>query len=308
MNSGVEAVRSFNRFYTRRIGVLREGLLSSPYSLTEARLLFELAHRDKPPASELGKDLGLDAGYLSRVLGSLENRGLLRKARSKEDGRQSLLSLTTKGRAAFAQLNGRSQDETAAMLGELPGPDRRSLIDAMGAIERILGGRRDERVSYILRPHQPGDMGWVIQRHGELYAREYGWDQTFEALVAQIAAKFVLEFDPRRERCWIAERQGERVGSAFLVKQSDYIAKLRLLLVTPEARGLGIGRRLVEECLRFAQQTGYRKIMLWTNDILTAARHIYEQAGFRLVEEDRHHSFGYDLVGQTWELELTPPA
>jgi DNA-binding MarR family transcriptional regulator/GNAT superfamily N-acetyltransferase len=302
----VEAVRHFNRFYTRRIGVLQEGLLKSPFSLAEARVLYELAHRESPAASELARDLGIDAGYLSRILKSFEKLALVRRTRSKSDGRQSNLSLTAKGRRTFATLDAQSSEEVHAMTAKLTRASRGQLAGAMQTIERLLGG--DETASpavpYVLRPHQPGDMGWVAHRHGVLYAQEYGWDESFEALVAEIAAKFIRKFDPQRERCWMAERAGVIVGSVFLVKRSKSVAQVRLLLVEPDARGLGIGRRLVEECIRFARQKGYRKIMLWTNDVLTAARKIYEQAGFQLVEESRHHSFGKDLMGQNWEFHL----
>jgi DNA-binding MarR family transcriptional regulator/GNAT superfamily N-acetyltransferase len=279
-------------------------LLASPFSLTEARLLYELAHRDGLTAAQLARELGLDPGYLSRVLGDFAKRGLIERLPSPSDGRQSLLALTEAGRIAFAPLDARSRDEIGALLDGMAPPVRRRLIAAMVEIERVLGGPPPVREPYLLRPHQPGDIGWVTHRHGVLYAEEYGWDESFEALVAEIAAKFVTEFDTRRERCWIAERDGAIVGSVFLVKQSDDVAKLRLLLVEPAARGLGIGKRLVEECIRFARQVGYRKITLWTNDILVAARRIYQGAGFVLVAEERHHSFGHDLVGQNWELGL----
>ena len=300
----VHTVRRFNRFYTKQIGVLQEGLLQSPFSLTEVRVLYELAHRDKLTASELGKELGLDTGYLSRILRRFAKQGLVAKNPSELDGRQYHLSLTEQGRAAFAPLNQRSHDEVAAMLRGLSPADQIRLVKAMGTVEALLGGRRDSSEPYLLRPHQPGDMGWVIHRQAVLYAQEYGWDESFEALVAEIAATFIRDFDPKRERCWIAERDGEIVGSVFLVKQSDEVAKLRLLYVEPQARGLGIGRRLVSECIRFARQKGYRRITLWTNDVLHAARRIYQDAGFRLVQEERHRSFGHDLVGQNWDLDL----
>jgi DNA-binding MarR family transcriptional regulator/N-acetylglutamate synthase-like GNAT family acetyltransferase len=300
----VATMRRFNRFYTQRIGVLQEGLHASPFSLTEARLLYELAHRDGLTAAQLARELGLDPGYLSRVLGEFAKRGLIERLPSPSDGRQSLLALTEAGRVAFAPLDARSRDEIGGLLAGMAPPARRRLIAAMVEIERLLGGAPPTREPYLLRPHQPGDIGWVTHRHGVLYAEEYGWDESFEALVAEIAAKFVTAFDARRERCWIAERDGAIVGSVFLVKQSDDVAKLRLLLVEPAARGLGIGKRLVEECIRFARQVGYRKITLWTNDILVAARHIYQGAGFVLVAEERHHSFGHDLVGQNWDLAL----
>ncbi len=300
----VQAVRRFNRFYTKQIGVLHEGLLGSPFSLTEVRVLYELAHREKPTATVLGKELGLDPGYLSRILRGFEESGIIEKRPSETDGRQSLLSLTAKGRETFAPLNARSHDEVAAMLSKLSATDQSRLIEAMRTIETLLGVQPEPRTPYLLRPHQPGDMGWVVHRHGVLYSQEYGWDETFEALVAEIVAKFIKGFDPKREHCWIAERDGEIVGSVFLVKQSKEVAKLRLLLVEPKARGLGIGSRLVHECIRFARQVGYGKMTLWTNDVLIAARRIYEGAGFRLVHEERHHSFGHDLVGETWELNL----
>jgi len=300
----VDAVRSFNRFYTKQIGVLREGLLGSAYSLTEVRVLYELAHRSQPTASELVKELGLDAGYLSRILRNFERRGLVAKARSRADGRQSLLWLTARGSKAFAPLNARSHDEVAAMLARLSATEQGRLIDAMRTIQALLGGRAEPKVPYVLRSHRPGDMGWIIHRHGALYAQEYGWDETFEALVAEIAATFIRSFDPKRERCWIAEREGEIVGSVFLVQKSKTVGQLRLMYVEPNARGLGIGSRLVEECLRFARQVGYRKVVLWTNSVLLAARHIYEKVGFRLIHSEPHRSFGRDLVGETWELTL----
>jgi DNA-binding MarR family transcriptional regulator/GNAT superfamily N-acetyltransferase len=300
----VDAVRRFNRFYTKQIGVLHEGLLGSPFSLTEVRVLYELAHREKPTASELGRELGLDPGYLSRILRGFKKRSLVDRALSETDRRQSHLSLTARGRKTFAPLNARSGDEVASMLSKLSAVDQSRLIKAMHTIEGLLGQPAEPKVPYLLRPHQSGDMGWVVHRHGVLYAQEYGWNEQFEALVAEIVAKFIKEFDPKRERCWIAEREGEIVGSVFLVMKSARVAKLRLMYVEPKARGLGIGSRLVEECVRFARQVGYRKITLWTNSVLVAARHIYQKAGFRLVHEESHHSFGHDLVGETWELDL----
>jgi DNA-binding MarR family transcriptional regulator/N-acetylglutamate synthase-like GNAT family acetyltransferase len=300
----VAAVRCFNRRYTSRIGALRAGLLDSPFSLAEARLLYELAHRERPAAAELARDLGLDAGYLSRLLRGLERRRLISRERSKSDARQSLLSLTAAGRRMFATLDARSNAEVRALVGKLSDAGQRRLVEAMRDVERLLGAAPEPRVPYVLRPHRPGDMGWVVHRHAALYAREYRWDERFEALVATIVAKFIDNFDPRRERCWIAEREGEIVGSVFLVSKSPTIAQLRMLYVEPAARGLGIGKRLVDECERFAREKGYRKIVLWTNSILHAARHIYEAAGYRLVAEEPHHSFGHRLVGQTWELKL----
>jgi DNA-binding MarR family transcriptional regulator/GNAT superfamily N-acetyltransferase len=301
----VEVVRKFNRFYTQQIGALHEGLLESPFSLTEVRVLYELANRQQPTAADLSKDLALDAGYLSRILRNFEKRGLIKRTQSRSDGRQSLLTLTALGHRTFAPLNARSHDDVAAMLKGLSSSGQNRLIEAMRSIERLLNASpENSRVPYILRPHQPGDIGWIVHRHGVLYGEEYGWDERFEALVAQVAASFIENFDPKRERCWIAEWDGDIVGSVMLVKKSKTVAKLRLLLVEPTARGLGIGKRLVEECVRFARQAGYRKITLWTQSILGAARHIYKEAGFELVHEEPHHSFGHDLVSETWEMKL----
>jgi DNA-binding MarR family transcriptional regulator/N-acetylglutamate synthase-like GNAT family acetyltransferase len=304
LETRIDAVRRFNRFFTRRIGVLREGLLHTPYSLTEARILFELAHRDDLAASDLSRELGLDPGYLSRILARLEQQGLIAKVRSETDARRRLLSLTPGGEDAFALLDDRSREEVAEMLGELPEGDQRRLLEAMQTIEGVLAQGFKFSEPFFLRTHEPGDMGWVVHRHGVLYAREYGWDERFEALVARIVADFINNLDPVRERCWIAEMGGENVGCVFVVKASEGVAKLRLLLVEPKARGLGLGTRLVEECIRFARSRGYKTLTLWTNSVLDAARHIYEAKGFRLVEEEEHHSFGKDLVGQNWELVL----
>jgi DNA-binding MarR family transcriptional regulator/ribosomal protein S18 acetylase RimI-like enzyme len=300
----IDAVRRYNRFYTRKIGVLDEGFLKSPFSLTETRVLYELAQRGETTATRMGEELGLNAGYLSRILRRFQERRLVESKRSEKDGRQSLLSLTPKGRAAFARLDQESKRQVGAMLEPLSEADRRALVGAMEGIERLLGAGLEPGVPYLLRPPEPGDLGWVVSRHGALYAREYGYDETFEALVAEIVAKFVQSFDPRKERAWIAEREGENVASVFLVRDTDEVAKLRLLLVEPKARGLGIGKRLVEECLRFARQRGYRKIKLWTQDELLAARRIYEHAGFRVVQKEPHRSFGHDLVAEIWEREL----
>src|ERR1043166_876323 len=300
----IAAVRRFTRFYTKHIGVLREGLHASPFSLTQARVLYELANRAAPTAADIARDLGLDAGYCSRILRVVAQRGLLARARSPEDGRQSHLSLTPAGRAAFAPLDRGSHDEVAAMLARLSDGAQARLIEAMATVEQLLGERRPAATPYLLRPHQEGDMGWVVSRHGLLYAQEYRWSMEFEALVAEIVAAFIRNFDARHERCWIAEIDGAPVGSVFLVKQSDEVAKLRLLLVEPQARGLGIGARLVGECIRFARFCGYRALTLWTNDVLVSARCIYQAAGFRLVAEEKHHSFGHDLVGQNWEMDL----
>ena len=300
----VAAVRRFNRFYTRHIGLLQESYLKSQFSLSQVRVLYELAHRERPTATELGRELGLDPGYLSRILRLFERRGLLKRTPSKADGRQSHLFLTARGQAAFAPLNTRSREEIGSMLRALRARDQIRLVDSMHAIEGVLGAQPERKVPYLLRPHRPGDMGWVVSRHGALYAQEYGWDETFEALVAGIVKKFIEHYDPRKERCWIAEKDGEPVGSVFVVKQSATVAKLRLMLVEPKARGLGIGARLVDECVRFAGQAGYGKITLWTNSVLRAARRIYKEAGFRLIRQERHRSFGHDLVGETWDLKL----
>jgi len=304
LDQRIAAVRRFNRFYTQKIGVLREGYLESSFSLAEARVLYELGQRDRPSASELARDLGLDPGYLSRILARFAKSRLVSSERSANDRRVIHLILTEKGERSFAQINARSRHEIGDWLGTLPAAEQERLVGAMHVVEGLLGARPERKTPYLIRPHQPGDIGWVVSRHGSLYAEEYGWEDTFEALVAEIAAKFIRRFDAKRERCWIAEKDGENVGSVFLVKKSATVAQLRLLIVDPKARGLGIGQRLVDECIGFCRRAGYRKIVLWTNDILHAARRIYEARGFRLVEEERHHSFGKDLVGQIWELKL----
>jgi DNA-binding MarR family transcriptional regulator/N-acetylglutamate synthase-like GNAT family acetyltransferase len=306
MNNRVDAVRRFNRFYTRRLGLLKPAYLDSRLSLTQVRVLYELAHREGLTAKDLIEELSLDAGYLSRVLAAYTARGWIRGMPSPEDGRQRRLAMTAKGRAAFAPLQARSQREIAALLDPLSDADQARLVGAMQTMEAVLSAQRDAKTAYVLRPHQPGDIGWVVHRHGVLYSREYGWDETFEALVAEIAARFVKDFDPKRERCWIAERDGEILGCVFLVRRPGQArtCQLRMLLVEPSARGMGIGNRLVEECLRFARQVGYRKMVLWTNSVLTAARNIYKKAGFRMTESEKHHSWGHDLVSETWELKL----
>jgi DNA-binding MarR family transcriptional regulator/GNAT superfamily N-acetyltransferase len=305
LESSVQGVRRFNRFYTRRIGVLQETLLRSALSLSEARVLYELAHREEPTASEIRRALGLDAGYLSRILRRFQKRGWVQHGKASEDGRRRPLSLMRPGRTAFEQLDARSDEEIRRLLGALPAGGQVRLLGAMQAIESVLEPGRPPQAPYLLRTHRPGDMGWVVFRHGVLYAEEYGYDERFEALVAEIVAAFVQHLDPARERCWLAERDGERVGSVFLVAQSKQVAKLRLLLVEPSARGLGIGKRLVDECVRFARQCRYRKLMLWTQSELKAARRVYELAGFRRIGSDRHASWGRDdLVSETWELDL----
>ncbi len=301
----VDAVRRFNRFYTQRIGMLRHGLYDSPWSLAEVRVLYELATATQATvATDLARRLGLDAGYLSRILRGFVARGYLHKAPARDDARRFLLTLTKAGGKAFAPLDRASHDEIAAMLAPLPVPDQTRLVGAMRAIERLLGDAPPAPSPVVLRPHRPGDIGWVIACHGRLYAEEHGWDETFEALVAEIAARFVRRYNPQRERCWIAERDGDNVGSVFVIEKSPTVAQLRLLIVAPAARGAGTGRRLVAECIAFARRTGYRKLMLWTNGGLDAARHLYEDAGFRLTREERHRSFGKDLTGQTFVLDL----
>ena len=300
----IAAVRRFNRFYTRRIGVLERGFLDSPFSLTEVRVLYELSARDGTTASDLVRDLGLDAGYLSRLLRSFRARKLVATARSSTDGRQSILRLTAHGREVFARLDARQVDAVGAMLRGLGDGQARTLVAAMRTIETSLGPPARERADCILRRPRAGELGFVVHRHGVLYNREHGWDETFEALVAGIVADFVRTFDPRRERAWIADRGGEVVGSVFCVKKSATVARLRMLYVEPDARGLGLGRRLVDACVAFARRAGYRKMTLWTDSSLHSARAIYERTGFRLVAEEPHHSWGHDLVSETWEMDL----
>ncbi len=307
----IAALRAFNRFYTRRIGVLHEGLLDTRFSLAESRLLWELAHADSTTATELSRSLDLDPGYLSRLLRGFKERGLVKASRSASDARSTRLSITAAGRRAFAPLDRRSQTEVAALLGPLSDAQQRELLAAMACIESLLGARARTQ-PFVLRAHRPGDIGWVVSRHGALYAQEYGWDMSFEALVARIAASFVEQFDPSREACWIAERDGSQIGCVFLVQARDEAtqavepgtAQLRMLLVEPSARGLGLGVALVNECERLARQVGYRRIRLWTNSLLLAARGIYQRAGYKLLASEPHHSFGHDLVGETWELSL----
>jgi DNA-binding MarR family transcriptional regulator/GNAT superfamily N-acetyltransferase len=300
----IAAIRAFNRFYTRRLGVLDQHLLKSQFSLSEARVLYELARCESLAAKEIGVELGLDPGYLSRIVQNFDDSGLITRKPLASDRRQYRLSLTAKGRQAFARLDRSSHDEVAAMLAALPDAGGARLVAAMAAIERLLDPSKNTPGIATLRDPRPGDLGWVVQSHGSLYASEYGFDSSFEALVAEIAAKFLTSFDASRERCWIADIDGAAVGSVFLVRHSDDIAKLRLLLVDPAGRGQGLGRRLVGECVGFAQVCGYRKITLWTQSILVAARAIYQDAGFVLVATEPHRSFGQDLIGETWEREL----
>ncbi|HET9799719.1 MAG TPA: helix-turn-helix domain-containing GNAT family N-acetyltransferase [Gemmatimonadaceae bacterium] len=306
----VAAVRRFNRFYTRLVGALDEGHLRSPFSLAEVRLLFELSQRDDPTASELAAELELDPGYLSRLLRRLQRRRLVSRSRSAHDARASHLALTPTGRAAFRGLDRRANAEVARLLASLDDRAQRRLLDSMATIARLLGARDAAEArpvpAYVLRPPRAGDFGWIVQSHGEIYAREYGWNERFEALVARVVADFVDGFDPAREGCWIAERDGENVGSVMVAKdaQRPGVAKLRLLLVHPSARGLGLGHRLVDECTRFARDAGYHTISLWTNRVLTAARRIYAEAGYEIVRTEKHDHFGVPLVAETWEMEL----
>lgn len=304
LDARADAVRRFNRFYTGRLGLLKKGYLNSALSLAEIRILYEIAHRDRATASDIGRDLELDAGYLSRMLAGFARRGLIRKVRSDQDARRSHLALTPRGQTTFAPLERRSHRDIAAMLDKLSAADQARVVAAMETIETLLAQAGPQPAPILLRPPGPGDIGWVISRHGRLYAEEYGWDSRFEALVADIAGAFLKNFDPARERCFIADMDGRPVGSAFLVRESDEVARLRLLIVDPVARGRGLGTRLTEECIGFARAAGYARITLWTHSILTAARHIYGRAGFTLVAQGSHASFGKDLVDETWELAL----
>jgi DNA-binding MarR family transcriptional regulator/GNAT superfamily N-acetyltransferase len=304
-NSDVDRFRSFNRFYTHMIGTLTEGLLNSEYSLTEARVLYELAMHQGILAREIADELSLDAGYLSRILRKFENAALIRKTVSESDARQMELKLTSKGKALFDELNERSNQQAEQVLEKLTPGKRSSLLHSMSGIVNAMAPERSLS-PYVLRQNRPGDMGWVISRHAELYAKEHGWDEHFEALVANLAADFITKYDPRLERCWIAERDGERLGCVFLVRHRDEAAtaRLRMLLVEPSARGLGLGKALVQECVSFARTAGYKRVILWTVNLLSAAQHIYQQAGFKLVQEQATHRFGADMIDQTWELEL----
>jgi DNA-binding MarR family transcriptional regulator/N-acetylglutamate synthase-like GNAT family acetyltransferase len=300
----IAAVRAFNRFYTRKLGVLDQHLGQSPFSLSEARVLYELAHRDDLAAKEIGIELGLDPGYLSRIVQSFDEKGLITRTPLPSDRRQYQLSLTAKGRQTFAKLNLGSQNEVAAMLARLSAADATRLTQAMVTIEAVLEQRQTRPASVVLRSHRVGDMGWVVSKQAAAYAADYNWDISYEALVAEICAQFIKSYDAAREHCWIAEVGGEPVGSVFLVKATDEIAKLRLLQVEKKARGLGVGRALVEQCMQGARERGYKRMTLWTQSILVAARGIYKSAGFELVATKPHHSFGHDLVGETWERDL----
>jgi DNA-binding MarR family transcriptional regulator/N-acetylglutamate synthase-like GNAT family acetyltransferase len=300
----VQAIRRFNRFYTRQIGVLQEHLLESQFSLTEVRVLYEIAHRENTTAKDLCSDLGLDRGYVSRMLQSFEDHGWITSQPASDDRRRQLLFLTVKGHKVFDPLERRSAEEVAAMLARLSPEQQKKFLAAIHDVESVLSPAQ-RSAAYTIRQHRPGDMGWVVQRHGELYWQEYHYDERFEALVAEIVAEFIQNLDPTHERCWIAEKEGERVGCIFLVKKSTQVAKLRLLLVESSARGLGIGKRLVEECVRFAREAGYKKILLWTQSELAAARGIYKAAGFERIAEEPHDSWSRkNLVAETWELKL----
>lgn len=304
LSSRIEAVRRFSRFYTRRIGVLEETLLHSPFSLPEGRLVYEIANRDRPTAQELCRDLSLDPGYVSRLLQELEKRGCVERTRSEVDKRQTELTLTAKGQRQWGAMNEQSRQDIANLLADLPVARQERLVKALETVEQMLEEPPEKRAPFTLRPHQPGDMGWIIRRQTQLYASEFGWDGSFEAMLADIGGKFIAQFDPKSDNCWIAERNGEIVGSVFLVRANKTTGQLRLLYVEPSARGLGMGQRLVDECIKDARAKGYKKLMLWTNDILVSARKIYVAAGFRLEKEERHDSFGQRLVGQYWMLDL----
>lgn len=300
----VDAIRGFSRFYTRKLGIIEPKLLHSAFTLQEARILYEIAHRPACTATDLTRDLGLDPGFLSRTLQALQRRQIVTRKPSRNDGRVNELSLTAKGRIAQAELERRSREEVGALLTSLDDTQRAAIVRAMTTIEQTLERRSENPPAFILRSHRPGDIGWVISSQAQAYAEEYGWDISYEALVAEICAQFIRNYDASREHCWIAEAGGERLGSVFLVNGGDDVAKLRLLLVEKKARGLGVGRALVEQCIRGARERGYKEMTLWTQSILVAARGIYQAVGFRRVKEEPHHSFGVDLVGETWELNL----
>ncbi len=304
MIGSVAAVRRFSRFYTRQLGLLDEGLLDSPFSLTEARVLYELATHTTLTATELSRDLGIDPGYLSRLLKEFERRGLITRAPSPGDGRLAMLQLTDSGRAAFKPLDEASRRQILAMVGHLMPIEAARLIHAMETIQGLIGGSVSSRDPIILRQHRVGDIGWIAHRQALLYAQEYGWDETYEILAAEILAGIVKNFDANWERSWIAERDGAVIGAVFVVRGSETVAKLRLLFVEPAARGVGLGRRLVDACIDFSRERGYRTLSLWTNDVLLPARRIYQAAGFTCVARKPHHSFGHDLIGETWELTL----
>jgi DNA-binding MarR family transcriptional regulator/GNAT superfamily N-acetyltransferase len=304
LDEDVAVIRRFNRFYTKQIGLLTQGLLNTQFPLTQARILYELAHRDRSTASDIISEFNIDPGYLSRILSNFEQEGLVRKIPSKSDSRLRLLKLTSRGHKSFAVLNERSAKEAETLLLSLSGEDRHRLLRAMQTIQNILDAESKPMTSYLLRTHEPGDIGWIVYRHGTVYSQEYGFDETFDALVADILVQFIRKHDPRRERIWIAEQDGERIGSVMIVDAGDRVAQLRLLLVEPKARGKGIGRRLIDECLKFSRRNQYRKIKLWTQSNLAEARHLYMKAGFEMVEASPHKSFGQDLTAEVWELSL----
>ena len=300
----IDTIREFNRFYTQRIGVLGQHYVDSDCSLTEVRVLYEITHRDDALAIDLVRDLGLDAGYLSRILARFQKRGWLKRERSRDDARKSFLRLTPRGRKMFTSLEQRTRDEIGELLAPLPAEHQLKLQGHLQHIQALLGKAQAAGVDVVLREHRPGDIGWIVQKHGLLYAQEYGWNDQFEALVAEICAQFLQKFDPSGERCWIAERDGVPVGCIMLIRHSRTVAKLRLLLVESSQRGLGVGGRLVDACLSFARQAGYRTVTLWTQSMLVSARRIYEAQGFKLVKSEPHESFGAKLIGETWELTL----
>lgn len=301
----IETVRRFNRLYTKRIGLLNHGLLKSQWPLTQVRILFELAHHEHPTAKDLIRELDIEAGYLSRILSTFEKDGLLQRLPSEADNRQRLLKLTSKGKKAFSVLNARASQEVETLLQSLSPEEQNRLLSAMQTLEGILGSRQNvTQTPYLLRSHVPGDIGWIIHRHGVLYSQEYSFDETFEALVADILARFIQHHDPKREHLWIAEQDGERMGSIMVVDAGENVAQLRLLLVEPKARGKGMGKRLIDECIGFAKRNGYKKLKLWTQSILAEARHLYAKAGFNIVEQKPNKSFGQDLISEVWELPL----
>jgi DNA-binding MarR family transcriptional regulator/GNAT superfamily N-acetyltransferase len=305
LSEKIEAVRRFNRLYTKRIGLLNQGLLKSKFPLTQVRILFELAQLEQATAKDLIRELDIEAGYLSRILSAFEKNNLLLRLPSKSDNRQHLLKLTSKGKKALSVLNARANQEVAALLQSLSPEAQDRLLSAMQSLENILGIRRGITLTpYLLRSHVPGDIGWIIHRHGVLYSQEYGFDETFEALVAEILARFIQRHDPKREHLWIAEQDGERIGSVMIVDAGEEVAQLRLLLVEPKARGKGIGKRLIDECIGFSKRNGYKKLKLWTQSILAEARHLYAKAGFTIVEKKPNKSFGHDLTSEIWELPL----
>lgn len=304
LHEGVAVFRRFNRFYTKQIGLLTQGFLKTRFPLTQARILYELAQHEQSTPSDIISEINIDPGYLSRILSNFEKKGLLRKVRSKSDSRQRILKLTAQGKKSFAVLNERSSKEAEALLLSLSEEDLNRLLHAMQTIENILGTKPKPLTSYLLRPHEPGDIGWITHRHGVVYSEKYGFDETFEALVAEILVQFIRKHDPKRECIWIAEQDGERIGAVMIVDAGDQVAQLRLLLVEPKARGKGIGKRLINECINFSRRNRYRKIKLWTQSNLLEARHLYAKAGFELVEESPHKSFGHYLIAEFWELQL----